>query len=73
MVNGIRTGEPRGLNKERSSKFRVGSGVRQIPEAGRRTHRSKRCGNKDEDNSPKTLNNINRKASYQKFRQLIWN
>ena len=36
----VRTGDPRGFNK------------------GRRAYRSKRCGNnnKDEDNSPKTLN-----------------
>ena len=52
--------------KGRSSKFREGSRVRQTPEEGRRTYRPKRCGNnhKDEDNSPKTLNDKN-----QKFRQ----
>ena len=57
MANGIRTGDLRGLNKGRSSKFREGSRVRQTPEEGRRTYRPKRCGNnnKDEDNSPKTL------------------
>ena len=46
------------FNKGRSSKFRKGSRVRQTPEEGRRTCRPKRCGNnnKDEDNSPKTLN-----------------
>ena len=39
-----------------SSKFRV----RQAPEEDRRTYRPKRCGNnKDEDNSPKTLNDKN--------------
>ena len=45
MDNGIRTGEPRGFNKGRSSKFHRG------------IYRPKRCGNnnKDEDNSPKTL------------------
>ncbi len=61
MANGIRTGDPRGFNKERSSKFHEGSRVRQIPEEGQRTYRPKRCGNnnKDEDNSPKTLNNVN--------------
>ncbi len=57
MANGIRTGDPRGFNKGRCSEFREGSRVRQTPEEGRRT---KRCGNnnnnKDEDNSPKTLN-----------------
>ena len=59
MVNGIRTGNPPpGFNKGRSLKFRVGSCVRQAPEEGRRTYRLKRCGNnnKDEDNSPKILN-----------------
>ena len=58
MANEIRTGGHCGFNKGRSSKFRVGSRVRQTPEEGRRTCRPKRCGNKDkdEDNSPKTLN-----------------
>ena len=58
MANGIRTGDPRGFNKGRSSKFREGYRVRQTPEEGRKTYRPKRCGNnyKDEDNSPKTLN-----------------
>ena len=59
MAHGIRTGDSRGLfNKGRSLKFRVGSRVRQTPEEGRRTYRPKRCGNnnKDEENSPKTLN-----------------
>ena len=72
MANGIRTGDPRGFNKGRSSKFREGSIVRQTPEEGRRTYRSKRCGNnsKDEDNSPKNLNDKNQQASSQKFRQL---
>ena len=51
MANGIRTGDPCGFNKGRSSKFGVGSRVRQTPEEGRRTYRVKRCGNnyKDED------------------------
>ena len=71
MANGIRTGDPRGFNKGRSSKFREGSRVRQTPEEGRRTYRPKRCGNnnKDEDNSPKNLNDKNQQASSQKFRQ----
>ena len=82
MANGIRTGDPRGLNKGRSSKFREGSRVRQTPEEGRRTYRPKCCGNnnKDEDNSPKNLHDKNQQASFQKFRQLqiisirnIWN
>ena len=48
--------------------------VRQTPEEGRRTYRLKRCGNnnKDEDNSPKNLNDKNQQASSQKFRQLIY-
>ena len=74
MANGIRTGDPRGFNKGRSSKFREGSRVRQTPEEGRRTYRPKRFGNnnnnKDEDNSPKNLNDKNQQASSQKFRQL---
>ena len=58
MANGIRTGDSRGFNKGRSSKFHEGSRVRQTPEGGRRTYQPKRCGNnnKDEDNSPKNLN-----------------
>ena len=61
MDNGIRTGDPRSFNKGRSSKFREGSRVRQTPEEGRKTYRVKLCrnNNKDEDNSPKTLNNKN--------------
>ena len=61
MMNRIRTGEPRGFNKGRSSKFRVGFRVRQTPEEGRMIYGPKRCGNntKDEDNSPKTLNDKN--------------
>ena len=58
MANGIRTDDPRGFNKGRSSKFREGSRVRQTPEEGRRTYRPKHRGNtnKEEDNSPKTHN-----------------
>ena len=58
MAKGIRTGDHRGFNKSRSSKFREGSRVRQTPEEGRWTYQPKRCGNdyKDEDNSLKTLN-----------------
>ena len=57
MANGIRTGDSRGFNKGRSSKFREGFRVEQTPEEGRRTFQPKRCGNnnKDEDNSPKPL------------------
>ena len=72
MANEIRTGNPRGFNKGHRSKFCEGSRVRQIPEEGRRTYLPKRCGNinKDENNSPKTLNDKNHQASSQKFRQL---
>ena len=61
MANGIRSRDPRGFNKGCSSKFRVGSRVRQTPEEGRRTSRPKRCenNNKDENNSLKTLNDKN--------------
>ena len=64
MANGIRTGDPCGFNKGRSSKFREGSRVRQTLEESRRIYRPKRCGNntKDEDNSPKTLND--KKSKY---------
>ena len=74
MANGIRTGDPCGFNKGRSSKFREGFRVRQTPEEGRRTCRPKRCGNnnKDEENSLKTLNDKNHQASSQKLRQLIY-
>ena len=73
MANDIRTGDPRGFNKGRSSKFREGSRVRQIPEEGWRTYRLKSCGNnnKYEDYSPKTLHDKNHLTSFQKFRQLI--
>ena len=72
MANGIRIGDPRGFNKGHSSKFRVGSRVRQTPEEGWSTYRLKQGGNKneDEDNSLKTLNK-NHQASSQKFRQVI--
>ena len=61
MANGIRTGDPRGFNKGRSLKFREGSRVRQTPEESRRTYQPKRYGknDKDEENSPKTLNDKN--------------
>ena len=72
MSNGIRTGDLRGFNKGRSSKFCIGSWVRQTPEEGRMTYRPKRCRckNKEEDNSPKTLNDEYHQASSKKFRQL---
>ena len=61
MANEIRTGDPRGFSKGRSSKFHESSRVRQTPEEGRRTYLPKRCGNnnKNEDNCPKTLNDKN--------------
>ena len=73
MANAIRTGDPRGFNKGHCSKFCESSQVRQTPEEGWRTYRPKRCGNnnKDEDNSPKTLNDKNHQASSQKFRQQL--
>ena len=62
MANGIRTSDLHGLNKGGGLKFCVGSRVRQTPEEGRRTYRPKHSeyNNKDEDNSPKTLNNKNK-------------
>ena len=74
MATGIRAGDPHGFNKERSSKFWVGSRVQQTPEDSLTTYRPKRCGNnnKDEDNSPKSLNDKNHQASSQKFRQLTF-
>ena len=73
MANRIRTGDPRGFNKGRSPKFRIGSRVRQTPEEGRRTYRPKRCenNNKHEDDNPKSLNDKNNQTSSQKFRQPI--
>ena len=57
MANGIRTGDPNGFKRGRSSKFREGFRVLQTSEEGRGTYRPKRWGNnnKDEDNSPKPL------------------
>ena len=67
MVNRIRKSVPRGLNQGRGSKFRVGSRIRQTPEEGQSIYRPKRCeyNNKDEDNSPKTMNDNNPPASSQ--------
>ena len=50
--------------------FYEGSQVRQTPEEGQRTYWPKSCRNnyKDEDNSPKTLNDKNHQASSLKFR-----
>ena len=54
MADAIWTGNPRGFNKGRSSKFREGSRIRQTKE----DISAKGCGNnnKDEVNSLKTLN-----------------
>ena len=54
--------DPHGLNKGCHLKFCVDSRVQQeTPEEGQRTYQLKRCeyNNKDEDNSPKTLNDKN--------------
>ena len=63
MANRIRTGDPRGFNKGRSSMFCSGS---------RRTYWPKRCGNnnKDEDNSLKILNDKNSQASSKKIQTM---
>ena len=65
MANRIGTGAPRGFNKGCSLKFHVGFRVWQTPEEDQRTYRPKHYGNnnKDEDNSPKTLNDKNHHAS----------
>ena len=61
MATGIRTDDARGFKKGRSSKFHEVFRVRQTPEEGRGSYRAERCenNNKDEDNSPKTLNDKN--------------
>ena len=61
MTTGIRTSNPWGFNKGRSSKFRVVSQVQQTPEEDQRTYQPKPCGNsnKDEDNNPQTFNDKN--------------
>ena len=61
MANRIRTGDPHRFNKGLSSKFHECSQVQETPDEGRRTYRPKHCGNsnKDEGNSPKTLNDKN--------------
>ena len=73
MAHEIRKFDPYGFDKGHSSKFCVGFRVQQTPKEGQRTYQSKhyRNKNKDEDNSPKTLNDKNHQASSQKFRQLI--
>ena len=62
MVNVISASDPCGLNKGRDSKFHEGSWVQQeTPEEGQRIFRLKCCqyNNKDEENSPKNLNDKN--------------
>ena len=72
MAYGIRTGDPRGFNKGRSSKFHESSRVQQTPEKGWRIYWLKHCenNNKDEDNSPKTLND--KKISLYSLKQTIY-
>ena len=71
MANGIRADDSRGLNKESSSKFRVGSrGRKETIEEGQRTYQPKRCEYDNFDNSPKTLKDKNYQTSSQKFRQV---
>ena len=50
-----------GLNKGWGSKFHAGSQVWKTPEEGQKTYQPKHCeyNYKDEDNSPKTLNDKN--------------
>ena len=65
MACGTRTVHPGEGNKGLSSTF-------QPPEEGRCVQRSKRCdkhGDKDEDNSPKNINNVHNTSS-QKYRQI---
>ena len=72
MSNGVRTGDPQGFNKGCSSKFREGSRVRQTPEEGWRIYQLKHYGNnnKDEDNSPKTLDD--KKEGIVKMKKKGW-
>ena len=56
MVNGIRTIYPCGLNKGFEWKLCMSRIRHEPPEEGRSIHQPKRCEyNKDEDNSPNTL------------------
>ena len=73
LVNGIRTSDPRGLNKGCVSKCRVGFRNRlETSEEGRRIYWPKcwQYNNKYEENSPKTLNDKNYQPTSQKFKQL---
>ena len=74
MVNGIRASDLCGLNKGRVSKFCIGSIVRQeTSEKGKRTNLLKRCeyNNKDENNSPKILNDEDQAPSQKIRRQKL--
>ena len=64
MVNGIKTIYPQGLNNGFGSKFSIGSQVwQEVPEESWRIYQLKQCeyNNKDEDNSPNTLNDKKKK------------
>ena len=62
MANGIGTGDPRGFNKGRSSKFREGSRVRQTSKEVRRIYRPKRCGNNNMKKTVRCGNNKMKKT-----------
>ena len=66
MVNGIRTIEPRGLNKEVQCGPRI---WREIHKEVRRTHQPKRCEDNDDDSSPNIPSDTNYPDSSQKFKQ----
>ena len=63
---------PHRLSKGCDSKLHVGSRVWQTPELGQKTYRHKYCeyNNKDEDNSPKTLNDKNH-ANFATLQMLV--
>ena len=70
MVIEIKASEPHELNKGRGSKFHVSSQAQQeTPEEGWWTHHLKHYeyNNKDEDNSPKTLNDKNYKRLFKEL------
>ena len=63
-----------GFNRGCGSKFHVGYWVQQTPEEGWRTYQPKHCGNndKDEDNSPKTLDDKNIISGFTIVLQHCW-
>ena len=70
MVNGIRASDSPGFNKGHGLKFCEGSRVRQeTGEEGQRTYRPKCCeyNKKDEDNSPKDVNDKNHQVLSQNY------